>query len=890
MPQLPLVRSERSSITTIPDATGTPEDFGAGIGRAMQGLGRAVGGLADTVNVAAARQRDQDTANIIANANFFPVYNSIIENAPEGGANVAENVRKAHQDWAFEQYRTIKDPVVRQKVKAYVESDAREWVNKSIQAEGSLREASNIASANSSLNALTNSVLDDPSSYDKAVEKSNAVIDARPGIDATTKQKMKLLNSQNLAEQRFNGMLQNVKSNDDLLSIEKQLSDTKWKEAFKPEAYEQINRRLIETRNKLHTVIRSEASAAIDALKNRDDPRTLIPGSELVAAEAKAKAAVEIGDTKSYSDYLVIAKQQETYRQMRGLNPAGVRGTIGALRDADAGKKPTSYIPAGVAAGSTQSVIAQTVGNAGGNVAAALAFGERESGFRVNVGGTGSISGLFQMTGDLQRRYGISGGASNAEQQSVAFNKHARFLEGAMTRTLGRTPTSAELYLGWHFGEVGGPSLIRAAERNPDMTTREWAMATFGPTLGEKVLSGNPHVAAAKTVGNLYNSTVGDIAKRMAKYGGDANAPYSGGAAVPNGLSRNQYTSLQAAEKFQRDQDKALKEDMMSWSSQVGLGTRQITLNDLTDEASFSTRGDMARDVAAFNNIANAEATPLTKTEVEQLVQTVKNGTTDEKAQAFANIAALGGDMATAGFRQIGENDGSLRYVGSLYQSQPDMAVSVLRGRQVLDTDKTAAGVFDGNKDRELFRSELASTIRDLRPEVRNGIFEAARARYIDKYGTAGTFDQTKFKEAMQEVAGPVANVAGGKMILPEGVDERTMNDAVARATVDDYVAMSATGSPPFHGNGQVVQPREIEMQGQFSSIGNDQYFIRFPDDTFAVVPGPDGRLRKYVFVADTERLQDMAKRNAEGLPYGQRGTVREVVPGWTGGGYYGAN
>jgi hypothetical protein len=335
---------------------------------------------------------------------------------------------------------------------------------------------------------------------------------------------------------------------------------------------------------------------------------------------------------------------------------------------------------------------------------------------------------------------------------------------------------------------------------------------------------------------------------------------------VPYGITRNQYTSMAAAEKYQADQEKSLKKDMMTWAASTGVGNASVTLNDLSEAPAFAVRGDEARRVAQYHGIANADATPLTETEVEQLVQTAKNGNTEDRIRVFANVASLGGDMASAGFRQIGEKDSSLRYVGSLYQAEPAMAASVLRGRERLDADKTAGGVFEGNKAEEMFRGTLAPTLdKSMDPEVVNGIFQAAKARYIDKFGTTQAFDRDQFKQAMQDVSGTVANVAGGKMILPDGVDERTMNRAVLRATVEDYTAMSKTGSPPRHGNGAVVQPREIANQATFASVGNDEYVIRFPDATFAVVPGPDGQIHKYVMKADPARIEDMSRRDAPG-------------------------
>lgn len=152
----------------------------------------------------------------------------------------------------------------------------------------------------------------------------------------------------------------------------------------------------------------------------------------------------------------------------------------------------------------------------------ALAVAERESNFNPQSGGTGTIRGLYQFTGANRRKYGLSDNA-DVETQTRAFARLSRDLDKEMAPHLGRAPTDGERYSGHHLGGTRAARIVSGAH------------AGYAPSdlFSPREMAGNPHFAKARTGGELSQSIVGDIDRRMAKYGGAS--PENSGKNLPSG-------------------------------------------------------------------------------------------------------------------------------------------------------------------------------------------------------------------------------------------------------------------------------------------------------------------------------------------------------------------
>lgn len=162
-----------------------------------------------------------------------------------------------------------------------------------------------------------------------------------------------------------------------------------------------------------------------------------------------------------------------------------------------------------------RAIIARVAREEGIDPAYALAVAERESRFKPNAGGTGTIKGLFQLTGTNRRRYGVADDAS-VEDQVRGFGRLTKDVQREMRSAMGRDPTHEETYLGHHFGGVRGGRT--AAGRYAGMSPSD----VFSPL----EMRGNPHFRKAGTMDALASSITGDIKRRRSKFGSE---PAEGG-------------------------------------------------------------------------------------------------------------------------------------------------------------------------------------------------------------------------------------------------------------------------------------------------------------------------------------------------------------------------
>jgi hypothetical protein len=162
-----------------------------------------------------------------------------------------------------------------------------------------------------------------------------------------------------------------------------------------------------------------------------------------------------------------------------------------------------------------QAAIVQAAQEAGEDPAYALAIAERESSFDPRAHSSKTIHGLYQMRGDLRAKYGV-GDSDDPLAQAQGWMRSLPDIRANMKKVLGRDPTNQEAYLGHHYG-------AGRAARTLTMDPSTPVEAVFTP----QEMAGNPHFARAGTIGNLNSSVMGDVDKRMARFGGTKMPPSS---------------------------------------------------------------------------------------------------------------------------------------------------------------------------------------------------------------------------------------------------------------------------------------------------------------------------------------------------------------------------
>lgn len=158
---------------------------------------------------------------------------------------------------------------------------------------------------------------------------------------------------------------------------------------------------------------------------------------------------------------------------------------------------------------SLRDTIARVAREEGIDPAYALAVAERESNFTPNLGGQGSIRGLYQMTRAARRQVGLPDNAS-PEDQTRAFARFTKAMQGEMRGVMGRDPTDDETYLGHHFG----------GNRAGHVVAGHYGGYAPGDVFSPREMAGNPHFGKASSMDALARSIKTDMGRRRSKFGG----------------------------------------------------------------------------------------------------------------------------------------------------------------------------------------------------------------------------------------------------------------------------------------------------------------------------------------------------------------------------------
>lgn len=242
MPYLPTIQSKLSVINPVPETQVSPNAFGYQKGQALQELGQDIGRAASEWDnygrEEAARQRAEDIANRSAQAQpeLARIALQAQQDAPPDGSGVVQTTLNSQRDYIRTATADIKDPETRTKLSTQLTGDSARYGVTATEFQFRQNQQYSRDQANQSLNITENLVRSDPSQYDVGLEKSFAVIDARPGIGAVMKENMKAGARQRMAYARFDGMLASAKSVQDFDNIEHQLTTAgggkDWREEF----------------------------------------------------------------------------------------------------------------------------------------------------------------------------------------------------------------------------------------------------------------------------------------------------------------------------------------------------------------------------------------------------------------------------------------------------------------------------------------------------------------------------------------------------------------------------------------------------------------------------------------------------------------------------------
>jgi hypothetical protein len=237
MPVIPLIQSERGNTYAAPSPEASADAFGAGIGRATAQLGASLVDAGSSLAQQAQKERNMERANKLANANAqaeIPANKIALDvqaAAPPDGSGVAkqteqqlrENLNK-QADEQFGPNGLYPDPQLRQRMIANGQDTITRHTTNAQNFEQKQKISNSAFEANTSLDALQNTIRGDATSYDSSVKKGDAVIDTMPNVPDGYKPTMKATWRQQAARARFEGLLSSATTTEEVDQIIKDLT------------------------------------------------------------------------------------------------------------------------------------------------------------------------------------------------------------------------------------------------------------------------------------------------------------------------------------------------------------------------------------------------------------------------------------------------------------------------------------------------------------------------------------------------------------------------------------------------------------------------------------------------------------------------------------------
>jgi len=882
MPRLPYIsqvsartgRSDTPSLSNPFDASA----MGADVGRALQGLGDAVGQGADVLANEIARQHKEEAANAVAGFDFTPTKLDLQTKAAADGQGYRQNVLNSFDQAVDSHASTLGSSTAAKQFKEAMRSQRLQLSEESAKWEFATREKYNKDQADYGLNTIQNKVATDPSAYDMGVQQMQDVIDARPGLTQLQRTAMKQEGAYDLSRRRFEGLLQNAKTPTELSAIEAELKSPAWADKMKPEDYYRTQERVDSAKKTLMGQAKSLAEAEVSSLKEMGRSTTIIAASDLNRARAAVRAS---GDFKLMSEMARLDRSEGIKSEIVKLPVAEqMRKAESAALAAKEGRGAAVLdVPADLA--KTITNVSQGSGVSAGFIAALV---KREYGAKLNgpnpdygaptsiVGPDGkptsSAVGVGQFTNttflnlmrdpNVAATIGVNTSAltdaqlldlrKNPEVSVAAIAALAVQNQKAMQQFLGRPVDDAETYMAHFLGASGAVSLIKAYQQTPDVPAA--SILPDAADANKPVFYSN---GKALSVGDVYNNIAKDFTATPAKVAFEDQDTYK--------------RIIDATEK-------AIKEDPMSHAQSVGL----MSLPSLQDEGGFQAMGRAATQVADYYNIPRDKMKPFKQADADIINKKLEDGNSDQALQIMASVAQMGA-AAPAAIRQLGEKDPLYGYAGALYlQTGPSVAGDIIRGHKLLKENPKLLETAGFKSETVIanFAAHTEGALNGIEPSMQKQIYEAALAytAYQAGKGSASPkYDSEALNAAVDKVIGPIGRVNGVRTLIPLGLDEATVGNAVSNMKIRDWAHIADSAMPPRHRDGSLANDSELADEAVLQAIGANRYVVMDASGSPLTTGRKDasGRLENFTVTLEPDTIKRISSRGPSHLRFSER-------------------
>lgn len=262
----------------------------------------------------------------------------------------------------------------------------------------------------------------------------------------------------------------------------------------------------------------------------------------------------------------------------------------------------------------------------------------------------------------------------------------------------------------------------------------------------------------------------------------------------------------------------ALKADPLSWAA--GAWGINIPPLDWDDPAALGERMKVARTVSQRTG---APVALFTDEEAQPLKEQIDRGPQGQ-IEVLGQIKSFGTQGAPAAARQLAPNNDGFRIAAGL-ATLPDAALSRAASRDAIlgaDALKAQPELFDEDKARKEFNTFASGAMKLLPPEMRKGVYEAAKNIFAARLSRAGAtrWNENAWPGAITSALGGgvdngvqrggVGSWRGQPTILPYGWSQDDLETTVGRA--DETALVNAGGGRPVWSDGSPVPVNRLKQ------------------------------------------------------------------------------
>ena len=856
MPKLPM--SEISASSTLVNApmlsnTAGPDAFGANVGRALEQVGTAIGQGGQVVGKIAKeeieRKRTEDVANKVASTDWLSKELALRNEVDEDATDYHQLAVERYRETVDQTADTIDDDNTRMAYRQQMLSQLPNIAARSAAYEFTVKADRSKENANVALSSLQNKIMADPTMYDAYKKQGMDVIAARPNMTASLKAGMLQQWSMDSAKRRFDGLMNNAKTQQDYDTIEAELKgkgDVDWQSEMMPRDFEDTLNKVGAARRAQQTQQNADTKSALKVLEERDDdPTNLIPQEELMKA---GRMAAQSTDPEARVRYGRIARNQDIIKSERKLTPAQLRTQMEKNKENPVGVDST---PPEVATAVNAAAVAYDVNASYIQVTRGKESAGNPNAKNPNSTATGSGQFIDKTWLDLAKdpavasALGVTPSMTDAEilalrkddaksitATAILAKKNRSFMEPI----LGRAVTDVELY-GAHF--LGAPEAVRFVkmlEANPDTVAADVFPKAAEVNKPVFYKDGKP-----LTLGQVYDGFARPFV------GAVASAAYD-----DNQVRKNMLDKMETA---------LAGPDALKFAASVGV----VQLTPLDQEGGFSARASAVQTASEYYG---RTILPFTSDELAYANKIVEEGNVEANLSLMGDIQSMGPKTAKAAYAQLKVKSPAFAHAGSLeLDGEPTVAADIVRGAKRMKENPSLLTGLDFRPEQATadFEATIGPALQRVAPAERQGVQEAAVAYLVETKGAAGKkYNKSDYQAAVKSVLGNRLDLVNGeKTYLPKGITGRDVERTLSHMTVQDYVAMSSTGEAPLHADGSVADPGEIDDEGVFRAIGDDKYIVTDSSGAFLWTgkTTPEGYPEKYIIELKPERIRNILAR-----------------------------